>query len=589
MKEEAHFSCREWHVSCLGDDRGDGSMGKPLSRIQLAAERAMPGDTIYIHAGTYRERIDPPRGGNSDEQRIVYCSAGDGLVEIKGSEVVDDWTHLGNGVWTTRVQNLMFGDFNPYKRTISGHWFYPKGRVHHPGAVYFEGHWLIEAANREELVSAPPASNLWFAEVHQEFTQITARFGGRDPLSSLVEINVRETVFYPSMEGRNFLTLRGLTLLHAATPWAPPTTEQVGLVGCHWARGWIIEDCVVRYSACSGITLGKYHDPEDFPDQPVVEHTNGEDTFHGTIRRALAHGWSFDSVGGHVIRNCVVSHCEMAGICGSLGAPRSVIEGNTIHDIHVHRLFNGFEQAGIKFHGAIDTRISGNRIFRCHRGIWLDWMSQGTRVSGNVCHANGPEPDLFAEVNHGPFLVDGNFFLSDFSLLSQSDGGIYAGNVFLGRVHAIPEPTRVTPYFEPHSTRIAGWSAIPLGDDSYAFNLFADPEGLSDYDKAEKPVRFVQNVFVNGARPSIDDGDAICLSGVEISLEEHEGTLRLVGVTIRCSGENMAEEFPPALLSGVLFEGREGKPLVMPNVRVHAAQGTLTVIWPPLQCEDFSQ
>ena len=50
---------------------------------------------------------------------------------------------------------------------------------------------------------------------------------------------------------------------HAATPWAPPTAEQVGLIGTHWSKGWIIEDNVVSHSICSGIALGKYGDEFD--------------------------------------------------------------------------------------------------------------------------------------------------------------------------------------------------------------------------------------------------------------------------------------------------------------------------------------
>ena len=38
-------------------------------------------------------------------------------------------------------------------------------------------------------------------------------------------------------------------------------------------------------------------------------------------------------------------------------------------------------------------------------------MAQGTRVSGNLFHDN-PSEDLFVEVDHGPFLVDNNLFLS---------------------------------------------------------------------------------------------------------------------------------------------------------------------------------
>ena len=46
------------------------------------------------------------------------------------------------------------------------------------------------------------------------------------------------------------------------------------------------------------------------------------------------------------------------------------------------------------------------------RGIWLDWMAQGTRVTKNLLYNNDLE-DLFMEVNHGPTLVDNNLLLSE--------------------------------------------------------------------------------------------------------------------------------------------------------------------------------
>ena len=72
----------------------------------------------------------------------------------------------------------------------------------------------------------------------------------------------------------------------------------------------------------------------------------------------------------------------------TVASPAAVIAGNTIHDIHVRELFTGAEMAGIKFHAAIDTVIKGNHIYRTCLGLWLDWMAQGTRVSGNLFHDN---------------------------------------------------------------------------------------------------------------------------------------------------------------------------------------------------------
>ena len=46
-------------------------------------------------------------------------------------------------------------------------------------------------------------------------------------------------------------------LAQAATPWAPPTADQPGLIGPNWAKGWIIEDNVIHDAKCSAVSLGK--------------------------------------------------------------------------------------------------------------------------------------------------------------------------------------------------------------------------------------------------------------------------------------------------------------------------------------------
>ena len=37
-------------------------------------------------------------------------------------------------------------------------------------------------------------------------------------------------------------------MAHAATPWAPPTADQPGLIGANWSKGWIIEDNIIHDS-----------------------------------------------------------------------------------------------------------------------------------------------------------------------------------------------------------------------------------------------------------------------------------------------------------------------------------------------------
>ena len=460
----AGLRAADLHVAGGGKDSNPGTQAEPLRTIQRAADLARPGDVITVHAGVYRERVKPPRGGESDSRRIVYQAAPNEVVEIRGSEVVKNWVRVQGDTWKVTLPNSFFGRFNPYSDLIHGDWFNSKGREHHTGAVYLDGDWLTEAAALEEVLKPAGDTPLWFGRVDQENTTLWAQFNGANPNEQTVEINVRQTVFYPEKPSVNYLTVRGFILCHAATPWAPPTAEQIGLIGTHWSKGWLIENNVVSHSICSGIALGKYGDQWDNTSANTAE------GYVKTIERAHQTGWNKETIGHHIVRNNTISHCEQAGIVGSLGPIFSTVVGNTIHDIHVRRLFTGAEMAGIKFHAAIDTEIRGNHIYRTCRGLWLDWMAQGTRVTQNLFHDNAGE-DLFVEVNHGPFLVDNNLFLSATNLLDMSEGGAYAHNLLVGAIISRPELRRSTPYHPAHSTKVAGLVNIQGGDNRFYNNI----------------------------------------------------------------------------------------------------------------------
>jgi alpha-L-arabinofuranosidase len=231
-----------------------------------------------------------------------------------------------------------------------------------------------------------------------------------------------------------------------------------------------------------------------------------------------------------------------------MGAAFSTVEGNVIHEIHVRRLFTGAEMAGIKFHAPIDSVIRNNRIYRTHRGLWLDWMTQGTRVTRNLFHDNSSE-DLFVEVNHGPFLVDNNLFLSSTSLLDMSQGGAYAHNLFAGRITNRPEPDRETPYHPPHSTTVAGLAITTGGDNRFKNNIFIgdgkspsaearenldelrwiSSHGLWGYDGREFPLQTGGNVYYHQAQPSLTETHPLQLPHVDpqVRFTEEKGRVIL--------------------------------------------------------------
>lgn len=526
-----HFSVagKEYHVSVKGDNSNTGSEIAPFRTISQAASVAYPGDVITVHAGTYREWINPPRGGNCDDSRIIYRAAPGERVEIKGSEKITTWKKEGNGVWKATLPNSFFGAYNPYKDLISGDWFYAHNRIHHTGEVFLNNKSLYEMAELDKVIHPVSRTDIqdtdgskytWYCETDETNTTIWANFHQYNPNKEMVEISVRPTCFYPENPGINYLTIQGFNFSQAATQWAPPTAEQVGMIATHWNKGWIIEDNTVSNSKCSGITLGK----ERSTGQNAMSLTGVDGTldYIEVIFKTLRHGWNKENIGSHIVRNNTISACEQTGICGSMGAAFSIIENNHIYDIWTKRQFSGAEIGGIKFHAAIDTRILNNRIHNSGRAVWLDWMTQGARVSNNLFYDNDIE-DLFVEVSHGPYLVDNNILASQVSVYDMSQGGAYIHNLFVGKIYNLPEKNRYTPFHLPHSTEIAGFSVILGGDNRFFNNIFVPviPDnadklrgnyGLSGYDKVAYPMHVNGNVYTNRALPFHSEANQLVLS-----------------------------------------------------------------------------
>ncbi|WP_168433623.1 right-handed parallel beta-helix repeat-containing protein [Pontiella sulfatireligans] len=492
----------EYHVSVQGKADAPGTAKKPLRTIQSAANLAMPGDTITVHGGIYRERIDPPRGGTSEDQRIVYQAAPGEKVTISGAEEAKGWEHQSGNVWLLFLPNDYFGAYNPFFIPLQGDWFFPLKQEHKVGAVYFNGNEINEAAALEDLYGTCHGKK-WYSKSDNQGTWIWANFVGMPPDGEVnpnkenVEISKRRAVFYPSKPNIDYITVRGFELTKAANPWSPPTTEQIGLIGTGWSKGWIIENNEITRARCTGLTLGKNFDRMD----GLMDY--GYNAHYQLVERVIARGdWTKENMGGHLVRNNTIAYCGQSGIVGSHGAAFSTITGNVIHDIFMYKSFDGFEQAGIKFHAPVDTLISNNLIYNSGcKGIWLDWMSQGARVTGNVLF-NHQEQDLFVEVNHGPLLVDNNILLSDESVRDASQGSAYVHNLFGGKVVQRAEHERLTQYFKPHSTELVGRSKIFDGDDRFYNNIVMDDSGLRSYNNCKEEVWMDGNLFLYKAVPA---------------------------------------------------------------------------------------
>lgn len=482
-----------YHVSKQGSMHAAGTAEAPFLTIQQAADIMVGGDTVIVHEGIYREWVHPENGGLSEGKRITYMAAPGEHVEITGAEIVDKWELVEGSVYKTELPNSFFGTFNPYTKRIYGDWWCgPFDYEVHSGDVYLDGKSSYEATCKAEVmkptkrtkyvfdpncVDMPlphPEDTLyqWFAEVDDEKTVIFMNFQDKKPENTKVSINVRPHVFYPIKTGMNFITVKGFELSCAATWYAPPTGDQVGLIGPHWAKKWIIEDCDIHDSKCSAVSLGK-------------EISTGDNLCTRTGRKpgytyqmeavfmARNIGWSKERIGSHIVRNNKIHDCGQNGIVGHMGCVFSEVYGNEIYNIAQKDEWYGYEVAAIKFHVAIDVQIHDNYIHNCSRGSWMDWQAQGTHIYRNI-YENNLE-DIMVEVSHGPYLIENNILTSRKALENASQGGAFVHNLIMGGMVWWNSPDRGTPYHLQHSTEVLGVVPVYKCDDRFYQNIFFKP------------------------------------------------------------------------------------------------------------------
>lgn len=483
------------YVNANAGRDGNGTANMPFRHINDAAKVAKAGDEVLVSPGVYREYVNPIHAGEEDA-RISYRSTQPLGAVITGAEQVKSWQKYEGNVWVCRIANSIFGNYNPYTTVVYGDWYFAKADKH-TGCVYLNDKALYEAVSLEECMKGEvyecswvPEDSIykWYTEQDEEKdeTIIYANFQGKNPNEENVEINVRRECFMPEKTGVNYITVSGFNINKAATTWAPPAAFQDGMIGPHWSKGWIIEDCDISNSKCAGISVGKYLDPENdhyFTYKYVKSPTQME---RDAVCRGQYHGWLKENIGGHIIRRNNIHHCEQGGIIGRMGGVFSVIEDNHIHHINNMMEQGGAEIAGIKMHAAIDVTMRRNHIHHCTMGIWCDWEAQGTRLTQNLLHDNQKpayakslnggmmSQDIFVEVGHGPTLIDNNVMLSDASLRFATEGVALVHNLICGALTCVGDGTgwRYTPYHMPHRTEVMGFMTILHGDDRIYNNIF---------------------------------------------------------------------------------------------------------------------
>ncbi len=92
-----------WFVAPGGDDSNPGTFALPYQTLETALKSVLPGDTLYLRAGTYREQLTPRRSGTATAPITIVAYPGE-TATLSGCDVVaGPWTSTTNGVHTAAV------------------------------------------------------------------------------------------------------------------------------------------------------------------------------------------------------------------------------------------------------------------------------------------------------------------------------------------------------------------------------------------------------------------------------------------------------------------------------------------------------
>lgn len=371
---------REIHVdnqNPAASDENEGTVTKPFKTINAAAQVATPSTRVLIHGGTYRETVQPARGGLGPEKMISYEAYNGEEVIIKASVQVKKFKPsvgwrvtrgYGNDVnipegikiWEIELDPEDFKGYNPFcaVNILHDRLFIEYDKtdmtpyLNRRGMVFVDGKPMKQVPLYYMLGEN---ENTYWVEANGQKVHI--RLAGDDnPANHTIELSNREQCFAPKVPFLSYIRVKGLTMAHAATGAPVP---QRGALSCYRGHHWIIEDCTIDWSNGTGIDCGN----------ECWHHTHNEDQI----------------IGNTIIRRNTIKDVGVCGIAGMF-VSNMLIEDNLIVGTGWQRMELSWEAGGIKFHNSVNSLIRRNIIKECHGcdALWLDVGNENNRITSNL-------------------------------------------------------------------------------------------------------------------------------------------------------------------------------------------------------------
>jgi hypothetical protein len=421
------ISANTWYISNQGDDNYSGAKNQPFKTISKGAEMAQVGDTVFVFAGTYRERVSPPRGGTADKP-IVYLGEPGKQVFIKGSDVyAGTWNDISSGIYAADLNTMRFDDdcywdsANPFKVVSSATPYFRSITNSQPGSgytlgqVFVEGEPYIQCPYQNEMNTI--AGSWWY---NSSQNKVLVHFKDAHSTGNQVEITTRRRIFAPHTKALNYIHVIGFIMEHCGNQfpdgfWSIKENSQAGALGLRAGNYWLVKNNVVRYAAGIGIDCGSLWQNNERDTQPECWRATG-----------------------NVIENNYLVDNGSNGIAGT-HTEKMVVRGNVVmfNNNYLYG-FNIYEQAGMKFHNCVNALITENYVAdNFTYGIWLDNLFPGARITRNVI-VNNERAGIFLELckyDFGMVLIDHNVIMNNKEnqiYMHDAGGALYVNNIISG-------------------------------------------------------------------------------------------------------------------------------------------------------------
>lgn len=465
-------SATTYYVSPDGDDNAPGTSASPLRTIQKAANLAMPGDTVFVYEGIYRERVAPPRGGTAGNE-IVYKGEPGKNVIIKGSDIWSPtWLNEFGNIYYAVPGDTMFNDDsyvddkNPFNVAVSSTPFglngkpeYDRGYGGDPNLILSIGQVFVDGklyVQKGYLSQTTNTSESWYYD--RTSGAIYIHFPDGNPSRHVVEISTRRRIFAPHLRQLGYIVVEGFIMEHCGNQYPTnfweaehPEYQQAGAIGTRSGHHWVIKNNVIRFANGVGIDFGN----EGNSSVDLEKGDNGPAT-----------GAKY-----HVIDSNYITDNGGAGTAAY--NPSYITFTNNVVERNNNLHFTGkkrWESAGVKMHDP-DNSIISNNLIRNNFGKWGLWLDQGsgdnTRVHGNLIIGHEVGFDLeIGSSQVDKMIFDNNILINNETAIgSRESGGITAmHNLIIGSDEYGTHNT-IT------KTRVGTWSSNNL---HYFNNIFLD-------------------------------------------------------------------------------------------------------------------